>query len=75
MLEKLSHALSKADIVSVLRGAFVGLAGPTRLIDMVNRLSIIYIIFISRQLIINFLIVFFFLELFRSGFILSLFIF
>jgi hypothetical protein len=75
MLYKLSRTLSNADVVSVLRGAFVGLAGPTRLIDMVNRFSIIYLIFISRLLIIKFLIVFFLIELFRSGVILSLLIF
>jgi hypothetical protein len=75
MLEKLSSALSYSYVVSVLRGAFVCLAGPTRLIDMVNRVSISYIIFISLLLIINFLIVIFFLELFRSGIILSLLIF
>jgi hypothetical protein len=75
MLEKLSRTLSNADVVSILRGSFVGLACPTRLIYMLNRSSIIYIIFISRLLIIKFLIVFFFIELFRSGFILSLLIF
>jgi hypothetical protein len=75
MLEKLSRTLSNADVVSVLRGAFVGLAGSTRLIDMLNRFSIIYLILISRLLIIKFLIVFFFVEFFRSGFILSLLVF
>jgi hypothetical protein len=75
MLEKLSRTLSNSDVVSVLRGAFVSLAGPTRLIDMVNRFSIIYLIFISRLLIIKFLIVFFLIELFRSGVILNLLIF
>ena len=75
MLEKLRHTLTKDDVFSVLRGAFVGLSGSTRLVDMLNGLSIIYLIFISRLLIINFLIIFFLIELFRAGFILSLLVF
>jgi hypothetical protein len=75
MLEKLSRALSNAYVFSVLRGAFVGLAGTTRLIDMLNRLSFLYINFISWLLIILFLIVIFFIEFFRSRFIVSLLIF
>jgi len=75
MLEKLRRTLSKADVFSVLRGAFVGLSGSTGLFDMLNGLSIIYLIFISRLLIIKFLIIFFFIELFRAGFILSLLVF
>jgi hypothetical protein len=75
MLEKLRHTLTKDDVFSVLRGAFVGLSGSTRLVDMLNGLSIIYLIFISRLLIIKFLIIFFLIELFRAGFILSLLVF
>jgi hypothetical protein len=75
MLEKLSRTLSNAYVFSVLRGAFVGLAGTTRLIDMLNRLSFLYINFISWLLIILFLIVIFFIEFFRSRFIVSLLIF
>ena len=75
MLEKLSRTLSNAYVFSVLRGAFVGLAGTTRLIDMLNRVSFLYINFISWLLIILFLIVIFFVEFFRSRFIVSLLIF
>ena len=75
MLEKLSRTLSNAYVFSVLRGAFVGLAGTTRLIDMLNRLSFLYINFISWLLIILFLIVIFFIEFFRSRLIVSLLIF
>ena len=75
MLEKLSRTLSNAYVFSVLRGAFVGLAGTTRLIDMLNRVYFLYINFISWLLIILFLIVIFFIEFFRSRFIVSLLIF
>jgi len=75
MLEKLSRTLSNPDVFSSLRGAFVGLSCPTGLINMLNRLSILYINFISWLLIILFLIVLFIIEFFRSGFIVSLLIF